>query len=102
VKELPARAFVAESEAAVGAAELSVDVIRGVPFVADFPGKSLGDSGIASGAAVSLHGVSSPRPTAIYSARSLPSGRKVNLQRDPRSQSAMSVRFTGNGIAGPR
>jgi hypothetical protein len=46
VKELPARAFVAESEAAVGAAELSVDVIRGVPFVADFPGKVWATAGL--------------------------------------------------------
>jgi len=37
VKELPAREFVAESEAVGDAAGLSVDVIRGVPFVADFP-----------------------------------------------------------------
>ena len=32
--------------------------------VADVPEKSLGDSGAASGAAASLHGVSGPRPTA--------------------------------------
>ena len=55
--------------------------------VADVPEKSLGDSGIASGAAASLHGVSGPRPTATCSKEILP--------RERQSQSTLRGRSDG-------
>jgi hypothetical protein len=55
---------------------LRIDVIAGVPFVADFP-ERVWASGIASGAAASVHGDSGPRPTASCSEPILPSERQT-------------------------
>ena len=62
------------------AGRLRIEVIAGVPFVADVPEKSLGDSGSASGAAASVHGDSGPKPTATYSERFYPGIARVNLR----------------------